>query len=426
MSTMRTAADPSLTPAGLARGPRRTVLGLAFATAVGSLGLAAGGTAAALLAVAMTGSEAAAGLPLGALAAGQAASSLLVGRITSRAGRGAGLVLGYALGVLGASIVIVAAVRGQLLIMLGGSLLLGGANTAVFLSRYAAADLGGPRFRGRALGTVLFAATAGTIAGPVLLVPADRVALALGLPRLSGLYLLAVLAFASAAVAVAALARGGLASLGRGSPVAGDGGDRGPAARGQLTAALRRPSVRAALLVLGASNLVMVAIMAVTPVLLTAHGHHLGFVGLAVSVHVLGMFAPSPVTGWLADRAGGAAVASAGAALLVLAGVGGAVADQASGPAMAAVMVVLGLGWNAGVVGGSALLAASVDAELRPRSEGIGEATMGLAAAAGAPAAGALVALGGYAILCLAGAALGGAIVAATRPYARLLAGGEG
>jgi hypothetical protein len=86
---------------------------------------------------------------------------------------------------------------------------------------------------------------------------------------------------------------------------------------------------------------------------------------------------------------------------------------------MVAVLVVLGLGWNAGVVGGSALLAASVDAELRPRSEGIGEATMGLAAAAGAPAAGALVALGGYAILCLAGAALAGMVLAARlRPAA--------
>jgi MFS family permease len=420
MRTMKTLDDHSLTQAGLDRGPRLTVLLLAGATAVGSLGLAAGGTAAALLAVAMTGSQAAAGLPLGALAAGQAASSLLVGRLSSRAGRGPGLVFGYALGVLGASIVILAALGGGFLVMLGGSLLLGGANAAVFLSRYAAADLGGPRARGRALGTVLFAATAGTVAGPVLLVPADRVGQALGLPQLTGLYLLAVLAFTSAALAVAALSRGRPASLGRGSAAATGTRDRGPAvAREQLTAALRQPPVRAALAVLGASNLVMVAIMAVTPVLLMAHGHHLGFVGLAVSVHVLGMFAPSPLTGWLSDRVGGAAVSWAGAALLVLAGVGGAVADHASGPAMVAVMVVLGLGWNAGVVGGSALLAASVPAELRPRSEGIGEATMGLAAAAGAPAAGALVALGGYAILCLAGASLAGMVLASRlRPAA--------
>jgi MFS family permease len=42
-------------------------------------------------------------------------------------------------------------------------------------------------------------------------------------------------------------------------------------------------------------------------------------VGLAVSVHVLGMFAPSVATGWLADRVGGAAVAWAGFGTLCLA-----------------------------------------------------------------------------------------------------------
>ncbi|HEY4790963.1 MAG TPA: MFS transporter, partial [Actinomycetes bacterium] len=170
-----------------ARASSRALLLLAAATATGSLGLAAGGTAAALLAVAMTGTDAAAGLPLGALAAGQAGASLLVGRLTSRSGRGPGLVLGYALGVLGAVTVILAAVGGGLLVLLAGSALLGGANAAVFLSRYAAADLGGRHARGRALGTVLFAAAVGTIAGPALLVPTGRLAQALGLPQLTGL-----------------------------------------------------------------------------------------------------------------------------------------------------------------------------------------------------------------------------------------------
>jgi MFS family permease len=263
---------------------------------------------------------------------------------------------------------------------------------------------------------VLFAAAVGTIAGPALLVPTGRLAQALGLPQLTGLYLLAVVAFSAAGLAVAALSRGGLAALGRRSPVVeGRAGGRRPVSAGQLAAALRQPPVRAALVMLGATNLVMVAIMAVTPVLLLHHGHHLGFVGLAVSVHVLGMFAPSVATGWLADRVGGAAVAWAGAALLVLAGVAGALADRGSAPAVVAVLVLLGLGWNGGVVGGSALLAASVPAELRPRSEGIGEASMGLAAAAGAPAAGVLVVLGGFTTLCLAAAAVATAILTGTR-----------
>ena len=174
-------------PASPAARARRALPPLAAATAVGSLGLAAGGTAAALLAVSMTGGEAAAGLPLGALAAGQAAASLLVARVTGRAGRGAGLVLGYGIGALGALVVVAAATQGSFPALLAGSVLLGGANAAILLSRYAAADIGGPAAGGRALGTVLFATTAGTVAGPALLVPTGRLAQALGLPRLAGL-----------------------------------------------------------------------------------------------------------------------------------------------------------------------------------------------------------------------------------------------
>jgi MFS family permease len=391
--------------------PRRALPLLAATTAIGGLGLAAGGTAAALLAVEVTGSEAAAGLPLGALAAGQAGASLLVARLTTRAGRGAGLVVGYGIGMLGALVVIVAALRASFPIMLAGSLLLGGANAAIFLSRYAAADIGGPDARGRALGSVLFATALGTVAGPALLVPTGRLAETLGLPRLAGLYLVAVVAFAVAGLAVSGLSRSGLAELGRGWQVVG--GDQ-PMTRGRLAAALRPAPVRAALLVLGGTNLVMVAIMAVAPVQLMAHGHDLGFVGLAVSVHVLAMFAPSPLTGWLADRFGSAAVATTGVVLLILAGIGG-LDHHPAGPGMVAMLIVLGLGWNCGVVGGSALLAASVPPALRPRSEAVGEASMGLAAAAGAPAAGVLVALGGFTTLCLAGAAVAAALLTGTR-----------
>jgi predicted MFS family arabinose efflux permease len=318
--------------------------------------------------------------------------------------------------VFGALVVIAAAMHGVFLVMLGGSVLLGGANAAIFLSRYAAADIGGPHAQGRALGTVLFATTIGTIAGPALLVPTGRLAQAFGFPQLAGLYLVAVVAFAGAALAVAGLSRSGPPYLGRGSrSTTTDQIRHQVVTRGQLATALRPAPARAALLVLGATNLVMIAIMAVAPVLLMVHGHDLGFIGLAVSVHVLAMFAPSPVTGWLADRVGSTTIASAGAVLLILAGIGGVVVDHASGPGMVTVLSLLGLGWNCGVVGGSALLAASVPAEVRPRSEGIGEASMGLAAAAGAPAAGILVALGGFATLCLIGAALGAIIVTGTR-----------
>ena len=400
---MSTVSDPAAVQVRLADSERRTLAVLAAATAVGSLGLAAGGTAGALLAEDITGSEAAAGVPLGVLVAGSAAGALLIARQTSRAGRAAGLILGYALGAAGALTVIAAAIVSNFALVLAGSAALGAANAAVFLTRYAAADVGGETTRGRALGTVFVAASVGAIVSPNLLGPSGRLAEGLGLPELAGLYLIAIPAFA---VAAALLARFSRAPARAHDPaIASD--DSEP------TGGLER--ARGALVVLGAVNFVMVAVMAIAPVHLKEQGHELGFVGLAVGIHVLGMFAPSPLSGWLADRAGSATVVSVGAVFLVAAGVSGALVDASGHVGVTIVLALLGLGWNAGVVGGSTMLASSVPAEQRPRAEGFGEIAMGGAAAIGAVFAGIVVAVGGFPALALAGATAGALLLSGLR-----------
>jgi MFS family permease len=381
---------------------RRTLGLLAVATAVGSLGLAAGGTAGALLAEDITGSEAAAGVPLGVLVAGSAGGALLIARQTTRSGRAAGLILGYALGAAGAVTVIGGAIASSFVLVLAGSAALGAANAAVFLTRYAAADLGSDTTRGQALGTVFVAASVGAIASPNLLGPTGRLAEAIGLPELAGLYLVAIPAFAIAALLLGRLSR------------------RAPSLReialvpdGKPTLGLDR--ARGALVVLGAVNFVMVAVMAIAPVHLKEEGHELGFVGLAVGIHVFGMFAPSPISGWLADRAGSTTVVSIGAVFLVAAGVSGAVVDSSGHVGITVVLALLGLGWNAGVVGGSTMLASSVPAAQRPRAESFGEIAMGGAAAIGAVFAGLVVAFGGFPALALAGATAGALLFATLR-----------
>jgi MFS family permease len=390
-----------------------------MATAIGSLGLAAGGTAGALLATQLTGSAASAGLPLGVLVAGSAAGALVISGQAGRTGRAAGLALGYAVGAAGAVAVVGAAAAGSFALLLVGSAPLGAANAAVFLTRYAAAEVGGPGARGRALGTVFFAASVGAVASPNLLGPSGELASALGLPPLAGLYLVSVPSFTVAGLLLAALARS-KATSGATRPAPGAVGRAGrrDVARQVATVLGERP-VRTALLVLGAVNLVMVAVMAIAPVHLMAHGQGLELVGLVVSVHVTAMFVPSPLTGWLADRVGSAAVASLGTAMLVAAGVTGVLVGADSGRAAAVVLALLGLGWNAGAVGGSTMLAASVPAALRARVEGVGEVSMGLAAAAGAPLAGLVAATGGFtalSILAASVATLALASVAVPRP----------
>ena len=372
---------------------------LAAATAIGALGLAAGGSAGALLAEDMTGNTALAGLPLGALVAGSAVSALLISWRTGRAGRTAGLVLGYAIGTAGAALVIAAAVVDDLALLLAGSAALGAANAAIFLSRYAAAELGGETGRGRALGVVFFATAVGAVLSPNLLGPSGDLAEAVGLPGLAGLYLVALAAFVGAGFLLEALPSASL-QVGEGRAVT----------RRELRAGLW--SARLALVLLAVTNLVMVAVMAIAPIHMMKHGHGLDLVGVIVSIHVLCMFAPSPVTGWLADRAGSAIVAALGGGLMVAAGASGAVMDLSNSLEMTAMLALLGLGWNAGVVAGSTMLAASVPGHLRPQAEGIGEVAMGLAAGAGAPVAGLLVAYGDFTTLSIA-VGVGGALMLA-------------
>jgi MFS family permease len=382
---------------------RRTLGLLAAATAAGSLGLAAGGTAGALLAKDITGSEAAAGVPLGVLVAGSAAGALLIARQTSRSSRAAGLILGYAMGAGGAVTVIAGAIASNFLLVLVGSAALGAANAAVFLTRYAAADVGSDTTRGRALGTVFIAASVGAIASPNLLGPSGRLADAIGLPDLAGLYLVAIPSFMVAALLLRSLPRPP-------APLVDQVG--GPGTSREIVSL---PGARGALVVLGAVNFVMVSVMAIAPVHLQGEGHELGFVGLVVGIHVFGMFVPSPLSGWLADRAGSATVVAVGGVLLIAAGVAGAVVDASGHVGVTIVLTLLGLGWNAGVVGGSTMLAASVPAALRPRAEGYGEIAMGGAAAIGAAFAGLVVAFGGFPALALAGATAGALLVAALR-----------
>ena len=380
-----------------------TLVLLAVATAVGSTGLSAGGTAGTLIAVDLTGSAALAGVPLGLLVVGSAAGAVLISRRSQQAGRVAGLRWGYALGAVGAAIVVVGTAVESFGLVLAGSLALGVANAAVFLSRYAAAEVGGGAVRGRALGLVLGSAAVGAVASPNLLGPSGHLASWLGLPRLAGLHLVAVPSFLIAGALLAALP--GRSAVGQ--------ADRPRSPTGTwIRDAINGSRVRLALVVLAATNLVMVATMAVAPVHLEAHGYNLSSIGLVVSVHVLGMFAPSPLTGWLADRAGGGVVAGVGAVLLVGAGFGGAIAGAHDGPAFTAVLVLLGIGWNAGVVGGSTMLVASVPRAVRVNAEGIGEVAMGLAAGAGAPIAGLMVAVGGFPTLSVASASVGALVFA--------------
>jgi MFS family permease len=381
---------------------RRTMRVLVAAQLLGALGLAAGGTAGALLAEHVTGSAAAAGLPLSLLVLGSGVGAVAVTRVMRDHGRRAGLTAAYLAGTAGAVLAVGAAGWASWPLLLAGCLLLGGGNAAVMLARYAAADLAS--HRGRSISTVVTAASVGAVAGPNLLGPAGPLARAVGLPAPTGLFLLAVPAFLGAAVVLWAFLRPDPLQVARASALPSEQ----PAAasgRGELAVLLGDRQIRLALIVLAIANLAMVGVMAVAPVHLQHHGAGMGTIGMIIGAHIAAMYLPSPVTGWLADRFGARVVAGLGALLLLAAGAATAAPGSGHLGIMGA-LLLLGVGWNAGLIGGSALLRdAPVSPSLRTRAEGLGELGMGAAAAAGGSGAGLLLATGGFGLLGLVAAA---------------------
>jgi MFS family permease len=383
---------------------RRTLRVLVAAQVLSGLG-GSGAAAGALLALDITGSDALASLPLALLVVGSASTVVPISALSRRAGRRTGLATALAIATVGAVGVVVAGELDSFALLLAASLLFGAGNTAVMLARYAAVDLSTPDERGRAIGRVVFATTFGAVAGPNLMEPAGSVATSLGLPELTGLFLTSIAAFALAGLVLTVFLRPDPLKVAAGFEEApGPLEERAAAAPPVPLRELLSPSVAVTgLTTVVVANFVMVAVMAMAPVHMQHHGHGLQFVGLVISLHIAGMFAPSPVTGWLTDRLGPLAVAGGGAALLIVAGVLSA-ASGAEASTFAVGLALLGVGWNASLIAGSALLASAVPVAQRPRVEGAGELSMGVAAASATAIAGPVVGIAGYAALAAAGA----------------------
>lgn len=361
------------------------------ASVVGGFAQSLGGASGGLLARHVAGTDAVAGLPQSFLVVGAAGSAVAMSWLTPRIGRPAALAGGAGVAAAGAMLAALAALWSNLSAVLIGSILMGAGNTAVMLGRYAAADLGPAPARARAMASVLAATSIGAVAGPNLLGPASRAAAWIGWPGLSGPYVVTVAGFVIA-TAILAIRFTGPAH-------------HTPATTAPTPPRARRIShdVAAGLVVLGVANFVMVSVMTMAPVHLHAHGVGLGAIGLVVSLHIAGMFGPSPLSGWLVVRLGPMPVIALASVVLTVACALAAWVGS-SAPALLIALTALGVGWNLALVSGSDVLTAHSPAADRPRHEGWGELAMGVAAAVGGAGSGVIVAASNYATLAITGA----------------------
>ncbi len=387
---------------------RRTIWTLVFAQSLGGLGITIGIAVAALLAEEISGSEKLAGLAQTMQVLGAALASFLLAHLMGKRGRRPGLVLGYVLGTAGAALCVLAGVIDSFTTLLVGATLLGSTTAANAQSRYAATDLAKPAHRARSLSLVVWATTIGAVAGPNLTGWAGRLAVGVGLPTLTGPFVVGVVGMALAATVIGVFMRPDPLLVAREAALArGAGVVRSGTHWSRVTTVVReRTGVAAGTSALALAHAVMIAVMVMTPLHMHHGGATLEIIGVVISGHVLGMFAFAPLVGIATDKLGRPAMLMWGAivlfAALFLAGTSPAGASWRIGIAL----FLLGLGWSFCTVAASTLLSESAPLDARTDVQGAADLVMGLTAAAAGALAGVIVGSLGYGALTIFAALL--------------------
>ena len=391
---------------------RRTLAVVLLAQILSGAGLAAGITVGALLAEQMLGSSRLSGLPTVFFTIGSAAAAVSLGWVSQRFGRRTGLSAGYLTGAVGSLGVVLAASIGNI-VLLFASLLVYGAGAATNLqARYAGADLAAPSRRGRAVSIVLVATAVGAILGPNLVEVTGAVATAAGVPALAGPFMLAALAYVAGALVLWLLLRPDPLLLAR--SMAAAAASQGNEPTSQPLRSTAAPGSRrtwswalasgAGIMIL--TQLIMVAIMTITPIHIEHHGYGIGVTGIVIGAHVAGMFLPSPFSGWMVDRFGYLAVAVAAGITLLVAGLIAAWAPVHSVATLVLALVLLGLGWNLGLVSGTTLVTNAAPLATRARTQGVVDLGIALAGAGAGLTSGLIVAASSFGTLTIAGGLL--------------------
>jgi MFS family permease len=388
------ASLPVSTTPGLVDVQRRTLRLLFISQVTGGVGMAVGMSVGALLAADMA-SVGVSGLAQSAAVMGGALLAVPATRIARRDGRGPSLSAAYLVAALGGFLVVLAATTRSVPLLFVGFFLFGAGSTAGLQARYAAVDLAPPALYGRHLSLIVWATTIGGVAGPNLASLAGTTLSGYGIPTLAGPFVYSTVLFMLAGGLLFVWLRPDPLRLARGdraehsTPASGAHG-----MRAALAAVLAHREARLGVAATAVGHIVMVAVMAMTPVHIRHAGHGavdtLRIVGIVISLHVAGMYAFSPIMGWLSDRVGRHHVILGGIALLLAAcavtGTAGYEPTQ-----LAVGLVLLGLGWSACMVAGSTLLSLSIPADLRPSAQGLSDLIMGIAGASAGALSGIVV-----------------------------------
>jgi len=377
----------------------KTVKVLASAQVLNGLGVAGTVAVGSLLVASITDSETLAGLAQTSSVLGAAALALPLARLTAKGGRRLALSVGYVAGVIGSLFAILGGARENLILMLLGTFFVGAASAAGYQARFAAIDLATNETRAKQLSFVVWGLTIGAVAGPNLMEPSGNLAENFGLPRLVGPYLISAVALFLATLVIQIFLRPDPYLLAQ--------------QQSALTTAVKRSTKEAlahirgnekalfAILSIAIGHVAMVSIMVMTPVHMAHVDVTLTIIGLVISIHVVGMYALSPIVGSISDRIGRINTIKIGVITLLLSSVisGLAAADDAI--TLGIGLFLLGLGWSFTLIAGSAFLTESVSPDVKTSAQGASDLVMNLSGAGGGALAGVIIGTLSYGWLCL-------------------------
>lgn len=376
----------------------KTVKALATAQVLNGVGVAGTVAAGSLLVASITESETLAGLAQTSSVLGAAALALPLARLTSRGGRRLALSAGFIAGVIGSLFAIIGGSQKNITLMLIGTFLVGAASAAGYQARFAAVDLATNETRAKQLSFVVWGSTVGAVTGPNLMEPSGNLAENLGLPRLVGPYVVSAFTLLLAVIVIQMFLRP--------DPFLTAAKQSGINAqpRGSTRAALKhiRGNDKAlfAILSIAIGHVAMVSIMVMTPVHMAHVDVTLTIIGLVISVHVLGMYAFSPVVGAMSDRLGRVRVIQIGVITLLLSALISGLASAVDAVTLGIGLFLLGLGWSCTLIAGSAFLTESVSPEMKTSSQGASDLVMNLSGAGGGALAGVIIGTLSYGWLC--------------------------
>jgi MFS family permease len=382
---------------------RKTVWTLFAAQCFGSVAFLAVLTVNSIIGAKLSGNPSWAGVPTAVYQLGAALAALGWGIGMDRMGRRGGLTLGLALGVIGAALAGGAVVGESLIIFLVAMVLIGMANSALNLARFAAAEVHMPEERGRAISNVVIGGTAGTLFWPILSRLVGGWAKAAGVNELVWPYGVGAILLVIAAVIIFILLRPDPRDVGRELAAHPSAQNQSSAPARPILQILREPAAFVAMAAMVIGQTVMVMLMVITSLHMKGHNHDVEAISLVISSHVFGMFAFSIISGRLADQWGRGPVILVGAVTLILACLTAPLSPDVL--PLGVSLFLLGLGWNFCYVGGSSLLADQLSPDERARTQGFNDLLIGLVSAGGSLVSGIGFAALGFGVMGIVGAA---------------------